>query len=254
MTSFGHQIGPGFAPKTSLKDVAARVVRIFTREPRRPTGARTQAGEQSEHGLFAEVIGTEASIAPELLCPLTFAGAHCWPNRPGSPWVARRDCEPLNNAVSHYLLYDGPGPDARLVGVEYLVSDEVYRRMPADEKLYWHAHECERDAGLLSSPSPPRSDAKATRVEVGTLWGKVYRTWVSGGDFPRGPSWPFWSDTGELPLVLPPGAEAQLVPRYEGEGRRDVTDIGALGSQHSQQKGSANHSKRDCHCLSSEPR
>jgi hypothetical protein len=199
--------------------MAARVFRIFTWEPRRPTGARPQAGEQSERGSIAEAIGTEASIARELLCPPTFAGAHCLRERAGSAGVSHHDCGPLNNAVSHYLLYDGPDPDARLIGVEYLVSDEVYRRMPAEEKLYWHAHECEGDAGLLSSPRSRRSDAKATRVEVGTLWGKVYRTWVSGGDYPRGPSQPFWSDTGELPLVLPPGAKAQLVPRNEGDGK-----------------------------------
>ena len=213
MSSFGLKTGPGLIVKTSLKDVAARVLCIFTWVPRRPTGARTQAGEQSEHGSIAESIGTEASIAREVLFPLTFAGAHCQRNRPGSPGVSRHDCEPLNNAISHYFLYDGPSPDARLIGVEYLVSDEVYRRMPAEEKLYWHAHESEGDAGLLGSPRPHRSDATATRVDVGTVWGKVYRTWVSGRDYPRGPSRPFWTDTGELPLVLPPGAEAQLVPR-----------------------------------------
>jgi hypothetical protein len=213
VTTFEFKIGLGFAVKTSLKEVAARVVRIFTSEPRRPTGVRTQAGEHSVHSSIAEAIGTEASIARELHFPLTFAGAHGWPNRPGSPGVARRDCEPVNNLVSHRLLYDGPSPDARLIGVEYLVSDEVYRRMPAEERLYWHAHGCEGDAGLPSSPRPPRSDANATRVEVGTLWRKVYRTWVSGGDYPRGPSWPFWSDTGELPFVLPAGAVAQLGTR-----------------------------------------
>jgi hypothetical protein len=211
VTSFELKIGPGFAVKTSLTDMVARVVRIFMREPRRATGARTQAGEPSEHGSMAEAIRTEASIARELRCPPTFAGAHCRRNRPGSPGVSHHDCEPLNNAVSHRLLYDGPDPDARLIGVEYLVSDAVYRRMPDEEKLYWHAHECEDDAWFLSSPRPLRSDAKPTRVEAGTLWGKVYRTWVSGGDYPRGPSRPVWSDRGELPLVLPPGAEAQRV-------------------------------------------
>jgi hypothetical protein len=28
--------------------------------------------------------------------------------------------------------------------------------------------------------------------------------------YPRGPTRRFWSGTGELPLVLPPGARAQL--------------------------------------------
>jgi hypothetical protein len=218
MLSIGLKIGPCFALKTCLTDLVARVVRSLMREPRRPTGARPQAGEQSERGSIAEAIGTEVCIARELLCPLTFAGAHCRRERPGCPGVIHHDREPLNNAVSHYLLYDGPGPDACLIGVEYLVSDEVYRRMPAEEKLYWHAHKREDDAGLLSSPRSRRSDPKATRVEVGTLWCKVYRTWVSGEDYPRGPSRPFWSDTGELPLVLPPGAKAQLVPRQGVNG------------------------------------
>ena len=57
------------------------------------------------------------------------------------------------------------------------------------------------------------SEGMATRAQVRPLWGKVYHTWVAGGDYPRGPSRPFWSDTGELPLILPPGVQAQLGAR-----------------------------------------
>ena len=132
---------------------------------------------------------------------------------PDYPQVAYHDRKPLNGHVSHCLLYDGPGPDARLIGVEYLVSDAVYRQMPAEERLYWHAHSCEGDAGLLRSPTESRSEARAPRAPVRTLWGKIYHPWASGGDYPRGPTRPFWSDTGELPLVLPAGAVAQLGTR-----------------------------------------
>jgi hypothetical protein len=85
--------------------------------------------------------------------------------------------------------------------------------MPPEERLYWHVHQCEGDAGLPTSTTKSRSDELTTRAQAHPLWGKVYRTWVSGGDYPRGPSRPFWSDTGELPLVLPPGAQAQLGAR-----------------------------------------
>jgi hypothetical protein len=108
------------------------------------------------------------------------------------------------------LIFDGPEPDARLVGVEYLVSDEVYRKMPAEERIYWHDHRYEVDAGLLTSPTRSGAGGKATLAKVRTLWGKVYHTWVWGGDYPRGPARSLWSDTGELPFVLPPGAQARM--------------------------------------------
>jgi hypothetical protein len=83
----------------------------------------------------------------------------------------------------------------RLIGVEYLVSDEVYQKMPAEEKLYWHDHSDEVDAGLVSSPRQSRSEERETLALVRTLWGKVYYTWASRSDYPRGPSRLSWSDT-----------------------------------------------------------
>jgi Protein of unknown function (DUF1264) len=200
---------PGFTLVTSLTDLAVMAVRILMLEPLWPTSARARA-EGSERGPIATGSRTKAPIAEERHCPLSFAGDHLRWNTPGYRRVAYHDRKPLNDHVGQCLIFDGPGPDARLIGVEYLVSDEVYRRMPAEERLYWHAHQCEGDAGPLRSPTQSRSEERAARAEVRTLWAKVYHTWVSGGDYPRGPTRPFWSDTGELPLVLPPGAEAQL--------------------------------------------
>jgi hypothetical protein len=199
----------GFTLATSLTDLAVMAVRILMSDPPWPTSARARADE-SERGTIATGTRPKAPIAEDRHCPPTFAGADLRWNPSGYRRVADHDRKTLNDQVSHCLLYDGPGPDARLIGVKYLVSDEVYRRMPAEERLYWHEHHDDGDAGLLTSLTHSRSEERATRAEARNRWAKVYRTWVSGGDFPRGPSRPFWSDTGELPLVLPPGAEAQL--------------------------------------------
>ena len=197
---------------TSLTDLAMLAVRMLMSEPLWPRSARARADE-SERDPIATGIRTRAAIAADRHDPPSFGGAHCRSNPLGCPPVGCQDRKPLDDAVSHCLLYDGPGPDARLIGVKYLVSDEVYRRMPPEERLYWHVHQCEGDAGLPTNTTKSRSDEMTTRAQAHPLWGKVYRTWLSGGDYPRGPSRPFWSDTGELPLVLPPGAQAQLSAR-----------------------------------------
>jgi len=96
-----------------------------------------------------------------------------FPEQPlGCPPVGYQDRKPLDDAVSHCLLYDGSGPDARLIGVKYLVSDEVYRRMPPEERLYWHVHQCEGDAGLPTSTTKSRSDEMTTGAQASPVWGQ----------------------------------------------------------------------------------
>ena len=198
----------GFTLTTSLVDLAAAAVRILIAEHPQTTSPPSRADE-STRAPISQGIRTKAPTAEKRHFPLAFAGAHLRSNPPGYPQVIYQDCKPLNDHVYQSLIFDGPGPEARLIGVEYLVSDEVYRKMPAEERIYWHDHRHELDAGLQTSPTPSGVDGAATLAKVRTLWGKVYHTWASGGDYPRGPAAVLWSDTGELPFVLPPGAPAR---------------------------------------------
>ena len=96
--------------------------------------------------------------------------------------VAYHYCKNLNDDINQCVLYDGTGPDAKLIGIEYLVTDAVYQKMPAEEKAFWHDHKYEVDAGLIRSLTQSGDDEKATLAKVRTLWGKVFHTWVSGTD------------------------------------------------------------------------
>ena len=149
--------------------------------------------------------GVKAPVAEVIHCPLAFAGLHLQKDRPANAQVAYHFCKPLNDDVSQCLLYDGTGPDARLIGVEYLVSDAVYRSMPDEERAFWHDHKHEVDAQLIRSLTQTGAEEAATLAKVRSLWGKVYHTWVSGSKYPEGPAKLFWSVTGVEPLVLPGG-------------------------------------------------
>ena len=89
-------------------------------------------------------------------------------------------------------------------GVEYLVSGEVYPKMPADEQAYGHDHKFEVEAGLLKSLTRTGDEEKATLAKVRTLYGKIFHTWSSGKTYPQGPARLFWAVTGEEPFVLAP--------------------------------------------------
>ncbi len=151
--------------------------------------------------------GAKAPIQELLHCPLAFAGVHLLKELPEHSRVAYHFCKAVNGDLNQCVLYDGTGPDARLIGIEYLVSDAVYQKMPAEEKAYWHDHKYEVDAGYFKSLTQTGDEEKQTLAKVRTLWGKVYHTWASGTDYPRGPARLFWSVTGEQPFVLSPDAK-----------------------------------------------
>ena len=126
-------------------------------------------------------------IQEVLHCPLAFAGVHLLKDLPEHAQVAYHYCKPVNDDLSQCVLYDGTGPDARLIGIEYLVSDAVYQKMPTEEKAFWHDHKYEVDSGLLKSLTQTGPEEKKTLAAVRTLWGKVFHTWATGKSYPSGP-------------------------------------------------------------------
>jgi hypothetical protein len=147
--------------------------------------------------------GVKAPIDELMHCPLAFAGLHLMKDDPAESRVAYHFCKTVHPDLNQCVLYDGTGPDARLIGIEYLVSNAIYQSMPDEEKVYWHDHKFEIDHGLLKSLTQSEKEEKETLAQVRTMWGKVYHTWVDGKTYPRGPARLFWSVTGEKPFVLP---------------------------------------------------
>ena len=181
------------------------------------SGLRPAAAQAGANGHAVASAGAKAPIQEVLHCPLAFAGVHLLKDMPEWSQVAYHFCKPVNADLNQCVLYDGTGPDARLIGIEYLVSDAIYQKMPAEEKAYWHDHKHEVDAGLLKSLTQTGEDEKKTMAAVRPLWGKVYHTWASGRDFPRGPARLYWSVTGEAPFVLAP--DTKLPPELTRASR-----------------------------------
>ncbi|RDA84067.1 hypothetical protein CP532_0782 [Ophiocordyceps camponoti-leonardi (nom. inval.)] len=133
-------------------------------------------------------------------------------------------CGHVNDDVRQCLLYDSDESNARLIGIEYMITKRLYEKLPQEERRLWHSHVYEVKSGMLVMPNrnvPSRAwDLAETREmrQVVTLYGKAYHLWQTD----RGDALPL----GEPRLMTSFVADGQLP--WEEVERRD----GRLGTDY----------------------
>lgn len=110
-------------------------------------------------------------------------------------------CAHLNDEVRQCVIYDSDKEDARLIGIEYIISERLFRELPEEEKKLWHSHVYEVKSGTLVAPGLPNAAEKELMEELVTTYGKTWHTWqVDRGD--------------KLPLGVP-----QLMMGFTADGQ-----------------------------------
>jgi hypothetical protein len=79
----------------------------------------------------------------------------------------------IGKGMHQCLLYDSIGKNARLLGVEYIVSDEIFQKLSDVEQRDWHPHTYEVPGGGLIAPSMKPDDEMAFMKGLLTTWGKT---------------------------------------------------------------------------------
>uniref|UniRef100_A0A453L090 Oil body-associated protein 1A n=1 Tax=Aegilops tauschii subsp. strangulata TaxID=200361 RepID=A0A453L090_AEGTS len=128
---------------------------------------------------------------------------------------AHHFCAHLNEDVRQCLIFDGPEAGARLIGLEYIVTEELFLTLPDEEKPLWHTHEFEVKGGVLFMPGVPGVVERRDLEQVARTYGKTVHFWqVDRGD--------------ALPLGLP---QIMMALTREGQLRQDLADcMRAAGS------------------------
>lgn len=110
-----------------------------------------------------------------------FCGIHMAKNNPKFQIITQHYCaahtQDGEDAMFQCVLFDTTGKNAKLLGVEYLISDAAYRKLPADELKYWHAHTYEVLGGGLIAPAMTAEDEMKFMKAVLPMWGKAWHTW-----------------------------------------------------------------------------
>ena len=81
------------------------------------------------------------------------------------------------------MLFDSDAVDAKLIGVEYIISEKLFNQLPESERQLWHSHRYEVKSGLLMAPRLPDMAEKELMKEMVTTYGKTFHFWrVDRGD------------------------------------------------------------------------
>lgn len=90
---------------------------------------------------------------------------------------AHHYCTRLNEDVIQCVLYDGNTKNAKLIGIEYVISERMFKSLPAEEKHLWHSHHYEVKSGTLIAPGIPDAATHELMEQLVSTYGKTWHTW-----------------------------------------------------------------------------
>ncbi|KAJ0988972.1 hypothetical protein J5N97_007328 [Dioscorea zingiberensis] len=133
--------------------------------------------------LLETATGTIQSFAPINQIHQHLCAFHFYGDDMTRQVEAHHYCAHLNEEVRQCLIFDSPDENARLIGVEYLISDKLFLALPEEEKPLWHSHEYEVKSGVLFMPSVPGPVQRRDLEKVAKTYGKTFHFWqVDRGD------------------------------------------------------------------------
>jgi hypothetical protein len=106
-----------------------------------------------------------------------FCGIHVAKKNPKFQIVTQHFCAPAGDEMHQCLLFDSCAKNARILGVEYIITDRLYRGLPEGEKKYWHPHTYEVLSGGLVAPGMDAESEMKFMKALLTTWGKTWHTW-----------------------------------------------------------------------------
>ena len=83
----------------------------------------------------------------------------------------------INEDMYQAIMYDGNGEDAKIMGVEYIVSEKLFKTLPEEEKKLWHSHHHEVKSGTLIAPGIPEVAEHELMEKLVSTYGKIIHTW-----------------------------------------------------------------------------
>ena len=166
-------------------------------------GAQAQPVPGEEKSPKTEVLELGARLlqgnAPPAGMDVYLVGFHPMKDQPQRQMVAHHYCHQVTQDFAQCTLFDGNTREARLTGIEYIISEKLFQTLPEEERRFWHPHNAEILSGQLVAPGIPSVAEHALMKDKMNSYGKTWHVWNTGmsghpGDaLPLGPAELAWS-------------------------------------------------------------
>jgi len=187
-----------------------------------------QSTATSNTRIESEAVEKEACAMGQKLVPLTKVGMYLdgyhSPKKDASLPAEKQQqirtahyCKQVNPDLFQCLLYDGNGANARVIGIEYVITDKLFKTLSASEQKYWHPHTGEVDTGLLVMPGLAKDKEKDVLASLRSTHGKTWQVWPNLADkVPLGEPELMWSVDPEkiAPLTKQSAQSRAVVPTF----------------------------------------
>ena len=155
--------------------------------PKAVTSARAGKGHPVKHRVLDLASSAIQRKYPVEAISTYLNGFHMYADDMGRQVEASHFCIHLRHDLHQCVIFDRNAPGARLIGIEYIISEERFRGLPDEEKRLWHSHHYEVKSGILVAPGIPDLAEHAYFEDLVSTYGKTFHTWqYDRDDFPYG--------------------------------------------------------------------
>ena len=104
-------------------------------------------------------------------------GFHFYSGKMAAQMEAHHYCGHLNEDFIQCVIFDGNGENAKIMGVEYIISKALFQTLGKEEKHFWHSHAHEVKSGQLIAPGIPDIAEHELMEKIAGTYGKTWHTW-----------------------------------------------------------------------------
>lgn len=171
-------------------------------------------------------------LAPVRAFDLYLDGFHVMRDDPSMKMEAHHYCKSVSEELTQCAIFDGNSAAANLIGIEYIISESLFRSLDEEEKASWHPHNYEILSGELVMPGVPAPAEKAALAKKINSYGKTWHVWDTGHHghigqkLPKGEPKLAWSPNrdGEVPAAMVEERDRRM-KISTSEKRRDRSDL-----------------------------
>lgn len=104
-------------------------------------------------------------------------GFHFYNGNIDAQMEAHHYVQQLNEDLYQAIIFDGNKADAKIMGVEYIITEKLFKTLPDEERRLWHSHHYEVKSGTLVAPGIPAIAEHELMEKLVSTYGKTIHTW-----------------------------------------------------------------------------